>query len=177
MGVRNLTAPDGIMDAMWPLIVLLLAAGSFVPAEIEQDGIRVRVSVKSHIYTWEVTNVAAPPITTFEIAVHKSYDYHAPPGWTVERSRERFRAWTDDRDSAIRVNRSKSFSSRVSSLGAVLGQLPLTLGFDPDSTEPVTFDAVWGPVRKPVSLAVLVAGTIVMIAGVHTLVLWRRAHR
>ena len=56
------------MAAMWPLTVLLLAAGSFVPAQVEQDGIRVRVSVKSHVYTWEVTNVAAPPITSFEIA-------------------------------------------------------------------------------------------------------------
>ena len=162
---------------MWPLTVLLLAAGSFVPAQVEQDGIRVRVSVKSHVYTWEVTNVAAAPIMSFEIAVHKSYDYQAPPGWTAERNKQRFRAWTDDRDSAIRVNRSKSFSSRVSSQGAVLGQLPLTLGFDPDSTKVVTIGAVWGPVPKPVSLAVMVAALIVLIAGVHALVLWRRSHR
>ncbi len=165
------------MAAMWPLTVLLLAAASFVPAQVEKDGVRVRVSVTSHVYTWQVTNVAALPITSFEIAVHKSYDYQAPPGWTVERSRERLRAWTTDRDSAIRVNRSKSFSARVSSQGAVLGQLPLKIGFEPESAEAVTIDAVWAPVRKPVSLAVLIAATIVIIAGVHTLVLWRRPHR
>jgi hypothetical protein len=59
----------------------------------------------------------------------------------------------------------------------VLGQLPLTLGFDAESTRVVTIGAVWGPVPKPVSLAVMVATMIVIIAGVHTWVLWRRSHR
>ena len=156
---------------------MLVAATSLTPAEVEKDGVRVRVSIQAHVYTWEVTNLGVPPITSFELEPYHCYDYQAPDGWTVEKSKERFRAWTVNADSAIRPRQSKTFSARVSSQGAVLGNVPLSLGFEPDSAEPLTFEAVWGPVHKPRSMVALVAATLIVLAAVHALILWRRSPR
>ena len=157
---------------MWLWMTALLAV-SLTPSTVEHQGVRVSVSIQSHIYTWQITNLGAPPITSFEIEPHNTYDEHAPAGWAIEIDGDRFRAWATDEKEAIHPNQTKEFTVRVSSRGAVLGRIPLTVGFD-DALEPLTVDAVWGPVRKRRSMVVLVALTVAGIAVAHALVLTRR---
>ena len=167
---------------MTPWLAALVAALASVPADVEREGVRVEVSVRAHVYTWTVTNVSAPPITTFEVAHHNCYSERAPEGWEVVLERDRMRAWTDDPRRAIRPGRSGRFSAQVSSGGAVLGAVPLTIGFGPppgtdQSPDPGTirFDEVWGPVRMPTSAFVTIAVTIMGVAVLHALLLGRRS--
>ncbi len=157
---------------MWLWMTALLAV-SLTPPTVEHEGVRVSVSVQSHIYTWEITNLGAPPISSFEIELHNTYNQQAPAGWAIEIDGDRFRTWATDKKEAIYPNQTKEFTARVSSGGAVLGRISLTVGFD-DALEPLTVDAVWGPVREPRSMVVLVALTVAGIAVVHALVLTRR---
>lgn len=171
---------------MTPWLAALVTALAAVPADVEREGVRVEVSVRAHVYTWTVTNLSAPPITTFEVAHHNCYSERAPEGWEVVLEPDRIRAWTSDPRLAIRPGRSASFTAQVSSGGAVLGAVPLTLGFAPAppagqapdlGTDPGTirFEEVWGPVRMPTSAFVTVAVTIVGVAVLHALLLGRKS--
>lgn len=157
---------------MWLWMTALLAV-SLTPSTVEHEGVRVSVSIQSHIYTWAITNFGATPISSFEIELHNTYVHQAPAGWAIEIDGDRFRAWATQEREAIHPNQTKEFTARVSSGGAVLGRLPLTVGFD-GALEPLTVGAVWGPIRKPRSMVVLVALTVAGIAVVHALVLTRR---
>ena len=44
---------------MWLWMTALLAV-SLTPSTVEHKGVRVSVSIQSHIYTWEITNLGAP---------------------------------------------------------------------------------------------------------------------
>ncbi len=163
---------------MTPWLAALVAALASVPADVEREGVRVEVSVRAHVYTWTVTNVSAPPITTFEVAHHNCYSERAPEGWEVVLERDRMRAWTNDPRRAIRPGRSGRFSAQVSSGGAVLGAVPLTIGFGPDpgnDLATIRFEEVWGPVRMPTSAFVTVAVTIMGVAVLHALLLGRKS--
>ncbi len=163
---------------MTPWLAALVTALASVPADVEREGVRVEVSVRAHVYTWTVTNLSAPPITTFEVAHHNCYSERAPEGWEVVLEPDRIRAWTDDPRLAIRPGRSASFTAQVSSGGAVLGAVPLTIGFGPaPRTDPGTirFEEVWGPVRMPTSAFVTVAVTIMGVAVLHALLLGRKS--
>ena len=77
---------------MTPWLAAVVAALAFVPADVEREGVRVEVSVRAHVYTWTVTNLSAPPITTFEVAYHNCYSERAPEGWEVVLDADRLRA-------------------------------------------------------------------------------------
>lgn len=157
---------------MWLWMTALLVV-SLTPSTVEHEGVRVSVSIQSHIYTWAITNLGTPPISSFEIELHNTYVQQAPAGWAIEIDGDRFRALATHEREAIHPNQTKEFTARVSSGGAVLGRIPLTVGFD-GALEPLTLVAVWGPVRKPRSMVVLVALTVAGIAVVHALVLTLR---
>jgi len=154
---------------------ILCVVTALAGAKVEQNGVRVDVSIESQIYRWEVTNVDAPLITRFEIQAHNIYNELAPEGWESELRPGAFHAWTRQDHHAIRRGRSMTFQCRVTSSGASLGLVPLTIGFH-DGND-VNFDAVWGPVPKPRSLIVVIPALIVVLALLHTAWLVRRHRR
>jgi len=158
------------------LAALLTATLNFTPAVVEKDGVRIEVSIQAHIYTWTVTNLDAPPIMSFQFEHSQTYNPHAPEGWALEDAEGRVRAWTDDPRRAIHRQESKSFDSRVTSSGAMLGTVPATVGFGPDQ-DPMVFEKVWGPVAKTPRIGALVAVVIAIIALAHAMLMARRARK
>lgn len=161
---------------MGPWLVVLLSIMATTPAEVEQDGVRVEVSVVAHLYTWQVKNLNAPPIMSFEVQAHHTYNQTVPKGWRYTDEGGRFRAWTDEETWAIRPKRSGSFGARVSSGGAVLGSVPASVGFA-GGQPAVTFPGVWGPVARSRNTIVLVALTIVGLVLIHWALLARRSRK
>jgi len=154
--------------ATW-LMVVGASLGTF---EVEKNGVRVRAHVQSSKYYWEVTNVDAEPITRLEISQHNCYDYQVPDGWESEAAAGVFRAWAADPGRAIQRGATGEFSLRVSSTGAVLGLVAMSVA--PDAGEEIIIPEVWGPVPEPAGSVFLVAGVLVAIVLVHTWLLTRR---
>lgn len=161
---------------MGPWLVVLLSVIAKTPAEVEQGGVRVEVSVEAHLYTWQVENLHAPPIMSFEVQAHSTYNQIVPKGWNHSAEGGRFRAWTDEESRAIRPKRSGTFVAQVSSGGAVLGSVPASVGFA-GGQPAVTFPGVWGPVARSRSTIALVALTIVVLVLIHWALLARRSRK
>jgi len=157
------------MTVMGSAVLVMGVLGAF---EAEQDGVRIRADVQSSIYTWQVTNVSAPPITHFEIGQHHGYYFVGPKGWQVDADGRTFRAWTGDRLRALYPGGTGTFSLRMSSGGAVLGPVQAEVGFG--STEPVVFDGVWGTAAEPSRVVSLVAFVLLAVTVGHTMLLARR---
>ncbi|MHC4420910.1 MAG: hypothetical protein ACYS1E_09990 [Planctomycetota bacterium] len=162
---------------MSPMLAVLLIGMASTPAEVEQEGVRIGVTISSHIYVWEVTNLGPEPITSFEIDNHNCYQHIVPDGWAFEADRRRYRAWATSAEAAIQPNQSKSFSARTSSGGNALGAVPVRVGLGPDGQRTVVFANVWGTVRKPRGLVALVAVLMSAVVAFHALMLSRRAQR
>jgi len=157
------------MTVMGSAILVVGVLGAF---EAEKGGVRIRADVQSSIYTWQVTNVSAPPVTRFEIGQHHGYYFVGPEGWQVDADDRIFRAWTSDRLRALYPSRTGTFSLRMSSGGAVLGPVRAELGFA--STEPLVFDGVWGTAPEPGRVVFLVALILLVLMLAHVLLLARR---
>lgn len=161
---------------MSPPIAIILAMLAQVPGHFEQDGVRIEVEIKSHLYTWTVKNIDAPPITRLEMDQYGSTEQMAPEGWELEIKGPRYRAWTERARYAIRPGDSKVFEARFKSTGAVLGLVPVELGFD-GTDETLVLEGVWSPTPKRRSMVVLVAVVVAGLAATHTVILERRARR
>jgi hypothetical protein len=160
---------------MCPVLAALLIGMASTPAEVEREGVRIAVTISSHIYVWEVTNLGSDPITTFEIDNHNCYQHIVPDGWAYEADRRRYRAWAVSAEAAIQPGRSKSFSARTSSGGNALGTVSAQVGLGPDGQRTVVFDEVWGTVRKPRGLVALVGVVVSALVAFHAVMLSRRA--
>lgn len=156
-------------------LVILAAGGVFGQAEYEKDGVRLVVRVVSNVYHWEITNVSAAPVKQFEVRHHNCYLFKIPDGWEKELDGPIFRTWTDDPANTIRPGQTKKYSFRVTSQGAIIGEVPAQ--FTLDSGQVVRMAAVWGPVPLPRSGAYWVAGGIVVILLGHTWLVSRRERR
>ena len=157
---------------------ILVMATVLGPADVEKDGVRIHVDVHASDYTFTVWNVGAEPIMSFEIPQSNAYLFRAPDGWSMESDLVKFRAWTDDRRQAIRRRNPGTFSMRVSTKGAVLGEVDAEVGLK--SGETVVLPKVWGVVPEPRSTVLLVSAVVGVLIVFHTLVLtWleRRALR
>jgi len=161
---------------MWPCLAVLLI-GVATPAEVEKDAVRIAVTLNSHIYLWDVTNLGTEPITSFEIEYHRCYQHIVPEGWEYEVDRRLFRAWATEPEAAILPNQTRSFRARTASGGNALSTVTARVGRGPDGQHTVVFEKVWGPVRKSRGLVGLVAVLVGAIAAFHGLMLSRRARR
>ncbi|MHC5005933.1 MAG: hypothetical protein ACYTGF_01090 [Planctomycetota bacterium] len=158
---------------MWPCLAVLLI-GMATPAEVETDAVRIAVTLNSHIYMWDVTNLGTEPITSFEIEYHRCYQHIVPEGWEYEVDRRLFRAWATDPESAILPDQTRSFRARTASGGNALGTVTARVGLGPEGQHTVVFEKVWGPVKKSRGLVGLVAVLVAAIAAFHAVVLSRR---
>lgn len=156
-------------------VVILAAGGVFGPAEYEKEGVRLLVQVTSNTYLWEITNISAAPIKQFEVRHHNCYLFKTPDGWKKELDGPIFRTWTDDPAETIRPGQMKEFSFRVTSQGAIIGEVPAQITLD--SEHIIQMNSVWGPVPSPRSSAYWVAGSIVAISLGHTWLVSRRERR
>ena len=161
---------------MWPCLVVLLI-GMATPAEVEKDAVRIAVTLRSHLYMWDVTNLGTEPITSFEIEYHRCYQHIVPEGWEFEVDRRLWRAWATDPEAAILPNQTRSFRARTASGGNALGAVTARVGLGADGQRIVVFEKVWGPVKKSRGLVALVAVLVGAIAAFHALVLGRRERR
>lgn len=163
-----------MMLARVPALIAMLLAVVAVPPVVEAPGVRIAASIDNQIYTWTLTGLGDRPITGFEVEVTGTYIYTGPDGWQTEAlGEDRFRAWTTDPFYAIGRGVSRSFTARVSSVGAPLGvvQAWVETGF---GAERVEIPAVWGPVPKRASMVMLVAATLVAAAAAQTVLVERR---
>ncbi len=157
------------------LLTTFMVAAALAPSDVEADGVRIRVRVRANDYTYEVTNVDAEPIVRFEIEQGGAYLFRAPKGWSFGAEGNLFRAETADPRRGIRRNQTGVFSMRVTSSGALLGEVPARIGLE--SGKDVALHDVWGIVPEPrgtVALVPLVIGTMVLL---HVLLLARRERR
>ncbi len=161
------------------LVRVILIAATLTPPALEKEGVRISVSVRSHIYAWEVANLDAPPITGFEVRAYQCYNQLAPDGWSVEVDGPLFLARAESQRHAILPGQSKVFTARTQSAGAELGRVPasvaVTSGDREASTDRIiSFPEVWGPVPRRRSMVALVALLVVFIAALHTVLVTRR---
>ena len=161
---------------MWPCLAVLLI-GVATPAEVEKDAVRIAVTLSSHLYMWDVTNLGTEPITSFEVEYNRCYQHIVPEGWEYEVDRRLLRAWATDPEAAILPNQTRSFRARTASGGNALGTVTVRVGLGPDGQRTAVFEKVWGPVRKSRGLVALVAVLVGAIAAFHALVLSRRERR
>ncbi len=159
---------------MGPLSLAVTLVAGLAPSamEVEHDGVRVRVDVHSQIYRWEVTNLSRESIIGFEVGQHHGYNFLAPEGWVAEFDRTSFRATTDVGYRALYRDSTREFSQRVSSSGAVLGLVNVTL--QTVQGETLVIPGVWGPVPEPWSTVAVVPVVLVLIAIVQTRIGLRR---
>ena len=149
--------------AVW----LTIFAGAALPgqSEFEKDGVRVRVHIHSSIFRYEVMNLSAPPITSFEVGQHHGYYFQGPDGWEVGGDAGSLSGRAVDKSAAILPGKTGRFSFRVSSLGAVLGTVRGKLGFD--FRDDIVMPEIWGAVPEPRDHVFTVAGTIVVVMLFH----------
>lgn len=155
-------------------LAMALVAG-LVPSamEVEHDGVRVRVDVHSQVYRWEVTNLSRESIVGFEVGQHHGYNFLAPEGWVAEFDAASFRATTDVGYRALYRDATREFSQRVSSSGAVLGLVNVTLRTVQGET--IEIPGVWGPVPESWSTIAVVPVVLALIAIIQTWVGLRRS--
>ena len=144
-------------------------------AEFENDRARVVVSIKSNIYTYDVTNLGESEITGFEVTQHAAYNFKAPEGWEIDVSKDLFKASVDAPAAGIQPGRTGRFSMRVSSEGAVLGRGKVKL--TAESGEAVLLEDVLAPVGEPSSHVFIVAAAILFIVVGHSVLLALRRRR
>ena len=155
----------------WPILALIAALPA--PAVFQQQGIHINVETFSSNYTWTVENLSDSAITRFEIPIYNTYNYTVPQGWEMNTDAGRFNAWTTDPKKAVLPGQTAKFALTVTSLGAVLGEVPARIVLA-DGTE-LVFRKMWGPVHEPASTIYLIPIVLAVLACVHVLVLTRRA--
>jgi hypothetical protein len=153
------------INAVDQLLALLLITASPTSHEVEHAGVRIRTTVRSQVYTWDVTNVSAGPITEFEVPQHAGYDFQAPEGWLVEAASDRFRARTTSLRLALLRGQTAVFAQRVSSSGGVVGRVTARVGLSVG--EPVEVPGVWAPQPEPRSAIYTVPMVVVCIVVLH----------
>jgi len=144
-------------------------------AEFKTDKAIVRVTVSSSIYTYEVTNLQGSPIVRFKIGQHHSYAFTPPDGWERQSEKDFFCADTNRPDKTIGFRQTKDFSVRVSSRGAVLGKSDIELRSE--SGQIIVIPGVWSPASETKSYPLAVAGTIIAIMLIQTVIVNRRSKR
>ena len=132
----------------------------------------VSVNITSSIYTYKVTNLDTDRVAGFEIEQHAAYNFKAPEGWEKETSLNTFKAYATKPLYTIESKKIAEFSLRVSSRGAILGKRPVKITFESGKT--ITIPDVWAPVAEPKSYIVLVAGAILAIIVIQTLIATRK---
>jgi len=143
--------------------------------EFKTDQVSLTVEIASNIYTYRLLNLASTAITGIEIPQHAAYNFQASNSWETKETSNSFRAWTDNSSDAIPPNSAVEFSLRVSSTGAVLGQKPVKIYFK--SGQVINIDNVWVSAAEPRSYVLLVAGVILAIVILHTIIIIRRNRR
>lgn len=144
-----------------PLVILASLAAA--PAErpgpvVEQDGIRVEVTIESQVYRYRITNVDADPIDRIELTHWRCYNHAQPPGWEMDASFSEFDTWTDDSTRFLRRGAAVEFSLRAGSGAGALDARPLTLGLA-GGGEPLVL-MVRSSGERPQSQVWLVVGTL-----------------
>ncbi|MFC1676766.1 hypothetical protein ACFL3G_06855 [Planctomycetota bacterium] len=159
------------------LFYLVFAYIAIAPgqAEFEANDVNISVNIRSNVYTYKLTNHNSSPVVSFETAQHVSYNFMVPDGWQMDISPKTFHAWTNDPLKGIKPNRTKEFSLRVSSSGAVLGLAPAKLKLR--SGETIILPNIWVPVPEPRAYITLVAGVILFIVLLHSCLIIRKKRR
>lgn len=154
------------LSVYWFIAAIAAASGPANEAEFETDLVRIRVRIQSNDFFYEVTNKGSSPVVSFEVPQYAAYNFDAPESWEKEDTTEFYRAWTSEPLKGIYPNQSDTLSLRVSSKRAVLGEGQVRVGFA--AGEKAAVEGVWCPVPEEKTYIALVAGTLLVIILLHT---------
>lgn len=159
------------------LFCLVFAFIGAVPGQavFKTDHVHVCVNIQSSVYTYKLTNLTSSPIVGFEVKQHAGHGFKVPKDWQQEISQANFKAWTSIPRTGIHKNSTAEFSFNVSTKGAVLGRSPVKVLFK--SGESVTLFDVWASSKEPPNYIALVAGLILVILLLHSVIVARKNRR
>ncbi len=162
--------PPLLVIGLFILIAAVACQATDIPGQATFKSRQAIVSVDIHssIYRYKVMNLDTDRIVGFEIAQHAAYNFIAPDGWEKETPPGIFKAYTKEPRHGIEANKTAEFSLRVSSRGAILGSKPAKITFESGKT--IIIPQVWAPVPEPKSYIILVAGMILAIIVMHTII-------
>ena len=143
--------------------------------ESSNEYAKITVNIQSNIYRYTVSNLSSSSIVGFEVVQHAAYNFQPPDGWQTDTSGDFFKAWTDTPATGIAPDETGQFSMRVSSKGAVLGLASAKLKLQSGQT--IELKDLWCPVPEPKSYIALVAGLILLLALLHSVIIIKRSRR
>lgn len=132
----------------------------------------IGVDIQSSVYTYKLTNLGTERIVGFETGQSATYNFIVPEGWEKEVTGGIFKSYATRPVYGIEQNRTAEFSQRVSSKGAILGKKDAKIIFE--SGNATIIPDVWAPVVEPKSYIALVAGLILTVIVVQTLIVTRK---
>jgi hypothetical protein len=156
-------------------ITILLALAAPNESVYQSDSVHLVAHIQSNLYTYTITNHGDSPIVDFEIPQYATYSFTAPLGWQISGTAGTFKAWTNDPSSGIEPANSGTFSMRVSSQGATLGELTAKVQFQ--NGREVSIPKVWAPVAESRWYYYLIVGILVVIFLLHYVILRQRKRR
>ena len=133
------------------------------------------VTIQANVYKYTIGNTGDSPIIEFQVVQHATYNHSAPEGWKIDTTADTFRAWTETGSMGIHPGQEAEFTMRVSSSGAVLGRGPAM--FRLQSGRTVQLTDVWCSAPEPRSHIAIVAGTLIAIVLLHSIVMILRYRR
>ena len=138
------------------MLSLLLAAGLATPVlqDFTVGTMRLRVSMRSGLFMYEVTNQGTGPLVHFEVPYSDGYGFEVPAGWEHTAEDGLFRATARTDADGIPIGQSGRFAFRLTNKGAVLGVVGVTV--TPVHGEPVRFPAAWGATIQPLGYPLLI---------------------
>jgi len=151
-------------------MIIALAVTTSDQAVFKTDQVEIAVNIHSSIFQYRITNLSQEPINFIEFNHTAAYAFTAPEGWQYKQASSKvFETWTEASSAAIYPGKSKDFSLRVSSKGAVLGLLPIKIKFL--SGETIAVPDIWAPSPEPISYVYLVLGMLFVILIAHTAII------
>ena len=162
---------------MFVYMLITLATMTSDQTVFKTDQVEIAVNIHSSIFQYRITNISQEPINFIEFNHTAAYAFTAPEGWKYKQaSPNTFETWTEASKMAIYPDKSKDFSLRVSSRGAVLGLAPIKIKVH--SGETITIPDIWAPSPEPTSYLYFILGMLFLILIAHTaIIVYRNRHR
>lgn len=145
-----------MIETCFSLILLTIANQT-----CRQDDITIDVGIESSNYTYKITNQGDDPITAVEFRPHAAHLFGAPADWNKEQEPGVFRARAPKPDDYLSQGQTGTFTLRVSSRGAILGSMPVTV--QTASGRTIALKGVWGPVPESRIYIGAVAATLALL--------------
>jgi len=158
-----------------PAVLIALSLMSLSSFRYAAGDVGLDVEIKSCTYSYTLTNHGPDAIVAFEVPHHVSYYFTTPDGWEKRITPSTFKAWIERGRAAIGRGESGTFTYRVSTQGAVLGEGKAKIWLR--SGKRIEIPGVLVPVPEPRSYILVTAGMILAVSLLHFAVVSRNRSR